>query len=246
MFATTIIKSFSILNCFRDDRQELGISDIAAKVGMPVSSVHRIIQSLEFERLLFQNPENKKYYLGSSMLMLAKKCDRYQRFEKIAIRHVDKLGEITGENVNLTVCSAGRISHVYTKESQFVLRPNFPPHLSFPACNTSVGRIFLSAMNRESMEWVYDTYKDEIRMSKIEFVDMLNRFKKLGYALDDEEFSAGLRCVAAPVRLFDDNVIFAISISAPISRMDDERYAQSAKLIVECADLISQQIQASE
>lgn len=48
LYMSTLLKAFDIIDCFQNDRQELGISDIAAMVDMPVSSVHRIIQSLEF------------------------------------------------------------------------------------------------------------------------------------------------------------------------------------------------------
>ena len=49
LYMSTLLKAFDILDCFDDDQQEIGISDISAKVGLPVSSVHRIIQSLEFK-----------------------------------------------------------------------------------------------------------------------------------------------------------------------------------------------------
>lgn len=64
LYMSSLLKAFDVLDCFQDDKQELGISDIAVLVGMPVSSVHRLIQSLEYEGMLIQNRENKKYSLG--------------------------------------------------------------------------------------------------------------------------------------------------------------------------------------
>ena len=46
LYMSSLLKAFDVLDCFQDDKQELGISDIAVLVGMPVSSVHRLIQSL--------------------------------------------------------------------------------------------------------------------------------------------------------------------------------------------------------
>ena len=71
LYMSTLLKAFDIIDCFQNDRQELGISDIAAMVDMPVSSVHRIIQSLEFVGMLTQNRENRKYALGSRLLNLS-------------------------------------------------------------------------------------------------------------------------------------------------------------------------------
>ena len=101
LYMSTLLKAFDILDCFQNDRQELGISDIAAMVDMPVSSVHRIIQSLEFVGMLTQNRENRKYALGSRLLNLSEKCGQYQQFQQIASRYVDQLGKLTGETVNL-------------------------------------------------------------------------------------------------------------------------------------------------
>ena len=74
LYMSSLLKAFDVLDCFQDDKQELGISDIAVLVGMPVSSVHRLIQSLEYEGMLIQNRENKKYSLGSKLMAMSVKC----------------------------------------------------------------------------------------------------------------------------------------------------------------------------
>ena len=62
LYVYSLYKAFGVLDSFQDDEQELGISDIAVLVGMPVSSVHRLIQSLEYEGMLIQNRENKEVF----------------------------------------------------------------------------------------------------------------------------------------------------------------------------------------
>ena len=109
LYMSTLLKAFDILDCFQSDRQELGISDIATMVDMPVSSVHRIIQSLEFVGMLTQNCETRKYALGSRLLNLSEKCGQYQQFQQIASRYVDQLGKLTGETVNLSARAGDHI-----------------------------------------------------------------------------------------------------------------------------------------
>lgn len=246
LYMSTLLKAFDILDCFDDDRQELGISDISVLAGMPVSSVHRIIQSLEFEGLLAQNAETKKYALGSKLLNYARKCGRYQEFQRIAAKCVDELCRVTGENVNLATCSGDQITNVYTAESHFVLRPNFPLHKPFPAHCTGVGRVFLSHMSEAAQRWVYDNNADAIGVSCDEFLAMLRKAKADGYALDDQAFNAGLRCVAAPVYCCGDKLLFALSVSAPLARMDDAAYENARQLVLEYANRISEDIQTAE
>lgn len=245
-YSTTLLKAFDILECFKNDSHEIGLSDIAVKVGLPVSSVHRIIQSLEFEGLLLQNPENKKYCLGTKFLNFSIKCQAYQKYVDIASKLVDELGQLTGETINLAICSCDNTIHIYRAESHHILRPTFPLNRPFPAYCTAVGHIFLSEMSKSAQHWAYANNADEIGISEEEFLALLQNVAKNGYAFDDQNFSAGLRCVSAPVRLSNGTVIFALSISAPCARMDDVAYENARQLVVKYAALISSEIQAAE
>lgn len=160
------------------------------------------------------------------------KCRTSRSFGRIASKYVDQLGQLTGETVNLSTCSGDRIINVYHAESHFVLRPNFPLYTSYPAYKTGVGRVFLSWMGDPALKWIYENNKDDISMTQEEFLAMLHQARRDGYALDDQVFSAGLRCVAAPVFLTGSKPMFAISISAPLSRMDDALYAVPASWLL--------------
>jgi IclR family transcriptional regulator, acetate operon repressor len=63
--------------------------------------------------------------------------------------------------------------------------------------------------------------------------------RKRGYATDNEEYVEGIRCVAAPVRAEDGQVIGAIGISAPLARFPEDRYAVAGKQVAQMAEEIS-------
>ena len=199
LYMSTLLKAFDILDCFQNDRQELGISDIAAMVDMPVSSVHRIIQSLEFVGMLTQNREKPEIRARLPAAEPLREVRPVSAVPADRLRYVDQLGKLTGETVNLSARAGDHITHIYHAESHFVLRPNFPLYAPFPAYSTSVGRVFLSYMSDASIEWIYENNKEEIGTSVDEFLAMLHQARRDGCALDDEAFNAGLRCVAAPV-----------------------------------------------
>jgi len=135
---------------------------------------------------------------------------------------------------------------VYTAETHFVLRPNFPLHKPFPAHCTGVGRVFLSHMSEAAQKWVYENNSASIPQSQEEFLAMLRKAREDGYALDDQAFNAGLRCVAVPIYCTGDKLLFALSVSAPLARMDDAAYANARQLALEYAGRISQDIQTAE
>ena len=101
-------------------------------------------------------------------------------------------------------------------------------------------------MCEAAQKWVYENSADAIGMPQEEFLAMLRKARKDGYALDDQAFNAGLRCVAAPIYLGGNKLLFAMSISAPAARMDDAAYENARKLVLKYADLISQEIQSIE
>ena len=244
LYTLTLLKAFDILNCFENDTQEISIKEIANRIDMPQSSVNRILQSLEFEGLIFQNKENKKYRIGTGLIALAGKCNRLDRFLQAASKHMELLGQLTGETVNLAAPNCDKIINVHKVESSHVLRPNFTLNTPYPAFCTSTGKILLSENGDASLRWVYDNNEAAIGMSLEAFLDMIHEVRGNGYAYDDQEFSPGLRCVAAPIKGPGGRAIFAMSVSAPVSRMDDDRYARTRDMVIQYAELISDEIQA--
>lgn len=245
LFTLTLLKAIDILDCFEDDRQEIGIKEIAEMIGMPQSSVYRIIQSLEFIGMIFQNKENKKYRLGAKVMQMATKVNCLERLKAIAIKYMEQLNEECDENINLAIADCDEIINVHKVESSQLLRPNFVSGHKYSIYNTSLGKIFLANMSSSALQWVYEEHKSEIGKPYDEFKYDVEQVKQSGYAIDDEEFNEGLRCVGAPIYGYGGNVLFSMSLSAPISRMDDERFKRAITLVVKYAQLATKEIQST-
>lgn len=246
LFTLTLLKAFSILDCFEDDRQEIGIKEIANMIDMPQSSVYRIIQSLEFVGLIFQNRETKKYRIGIKLAELSGKCQQLDEYLRIASGFMRQLAAQTGETINLAAANCDKIIYLHKIESHHVLRPNFLLNTCYPAHSTALGRVLLAELSAPALRWVYDSNEQEMGMPFPEFQKLIRQVKQDGFAYDDQVFSPGLRCVAAPVLGPGGNVMFSLSISAPAIRMTDSVYLQSKDLVVDFAHRISEEIQAAE
>lgn len=244
LYTLTLLKAIHILDCFADDSQEIGIKEIADRIDMPQSSVYRIIQSLEFAGMIFQDQENRKYRIGLKLLELSGKCGQLQEYLRISERHLQQLAQETGETVNLAMASCDKIMYLSKVESRHVLRPSFSMDEVYPIYSTSLGRIFLAEMSEASLRWIYDNDKDEMDMSFEDLCRIARDAKRLGYAYDDQEFSPGLRCVAAPVRGPGGKALFSLSVSAPVVRMDDRTYEKARDLAVAHAKAASDEIRA--
>ncbi|SEH41967.1 DNA-binding transcriptional regulator, IclR family [Halopenitus malekzadehii] len=96
---------------------------------------------------------------------------------------------------------------------------------------TSLGKSILAHYPRERVEAIIDRhglpgYTPNTTTSSTELFEELETIRDRGYAFDDEEKIEGLRCVAAPVKAGEDEVLGAVSISGPSSRMTGDRYRE--------------------
>ena len=246
LFTLTLLKAFDILDCFERDGQEISIKDIAGMIDMPQSSVYRIIQSLEFIGLIFQNKENKKYRIGAKLIQMSNKLGCLNEYLQIAVKYMHVLNRESGETVNLAIAAEDKISYIYRVESKQLLRPNFELNTKYPAYKTGLGKVLLSEMSAPALMWVYENNKSDISKTFEEYKSMIDAVGKQGFAYDDQEFSLGLRCVAAPIKGPGGKILFSVSVSAPIMRMEDDVYVQTKDLVVKYAQMASDEIRGLE
>ncbi len=135
-------KGLSVLECFRDS-DEYGVTELGQIVGLPDSSVQRVINTLEFMGYLFQNPVNKRYRLSPKMLRTLAKCSNFITWKEQARKHMVALNETFGESVNLAVRDQDKCAYIELVESKHLLRPNFTLNDSYPLYCTSLGRSLL-------------------------------------------------------------------------------------------------------
>ena len=148
-YTLTLLKAFDILNCFDLDDQEISIKEISARIEMPQSSVYRIIQSLEFVGMIFQNKETKKYRLGTKFISLSRKQSYLSNCLQIVTKQMELLGKETGETVNLATLNCDKITYIHRVECQHILRPNFVLNASYPAYKTGLGTVLLGVERRK-------------------------------------------------------------------------------------------------
>ena len=242
-YTSTLLKAFDILDCFSSDSQEIGIKDISQKIDMPQSSVYRIIQSLEFAGMIYQNRENRKYRLGPKFIALSGRQSSLSGYMDIAMKYMKLLGHETSETVNLAMLDCDRIVYLPRVDSPHVLRPNFSLMERYSAVQTGLGLVLLADLNSAWLQWVYQNNADTLHIPYEEFTEQIAQIRRQGYAYDDQLFCEGLRCVAAPICGPGGKALFSISVSAPSLRMDDARYELVRQLVVRYSALATAEIQ---
>lgn len=194
--------------------------------------------------MIYQNQENKKYRLGPGYLEFARKGEGMEEYRQIAVRYMKELRQETGENVNLAIDRGENILLIHKEECAHMLRPNFQLYTPFKAYKTGLGMVMLAEKSDAALEWLYQNNRADIGMEQAAFLEKVHTVRKEGCAFDDQWFCTGLRCLAAPVRGPGGRALFAMSVSAPINRMDWNACQKNRQLLEQYAEAISTEIQS--
>lgn len=195
-------------------------SDILAGLNFPKSTVHRILKDLTDIGYITFNTETKRYSGSLRLARLgAEVMSNFQLREHIRPFLLD-LHQETGHTSNLGILDGVTGVFIDKVESKdFGIKLFSKLGGTFPLHCTGLGKIFLVYESDNLLEQLIENPLEVITKKTIENVALLKEelslVKRQGYALDNEEITRGILCVAAPVFGFDSKIVAAISIAFP-------------------------------
>jgi IclR family KDG regulon transcriptional repressor len=229
------------------DRHGLTVSQISRELTLPVSSVYELVQTLVQREYLELMPAGKAYRLGVKLLEIGSTylqafslLDEAQALMRELVRTCD-------ETVNLAILDNRDIVFMAKEEGTKSMRLVSHVGKRLPAHATALGKVLLSALTDLEVNQLYRglslqriTPKTVPNVRKL--TENLEWVRAHGYALDNQETSPGLLCVAAPVHSYERKFAAALSISVPTVRMTKQRLTELTELVVACAMQISHNI----
>lgn len=242
-YNSSIIKSMALLDCYQSDADEYGIGDFSKLTGQPESTIQRLVNTLVFIGTIIQNPNNKKYRLSLRILCSSASAKYSPEWLELAKRELDRLQKETHETVNLGIRVGNELEYIAKVDTDQLLRPNFILGKRYPLYCTGLGRCLLSDLSREDIrELLPDTVLSDEGRRKPDFTSLYNTVQqtcKQGYYLDDEEFSLGLYCIAAPIYAYPGKVLAAVSVSVPKARITQNGVERILQATLDMTDRIS-------
>jgi DNA-binding IclR family transcriptional regulator len=227
-FINSIQRAFDILELFSYNERELGISEIARRMDLHKSTVHRIVTTLENRGVLEQNPGTEKYRLGLKLYRLGLVVHDDNELIAVTEPSLKKLTDKTGETSNLVLIDGSKAVYIAQRESDRMIRMFTKPGVwVYPHCS-GAGKVLLSEMDEEGIQSIIDAngfpcYTENTILSKKELLEELRKVRDRGYAMDNGEREEGVMCIAAPVRDRHGCIVASISISGPSARFGEER-----------------------
>lgn len=225
-------RAIEILRTFTAETPELGVSEIARKVGLTTSTTHRLLATLSRHGIVRKSDANAKYALGPELLRLAHATHQTLKLTDLARPVMASLRDAAEETVGLHVADITPSRIVIEQvESRHALRRTYTEiGIPVPIHEGAPGKVLLSSLPQAVIEEVLS--RPLARATRNTIVDPpalrkeLERVREEGYALSIEERVPGISTVAVPVLGFDGRVVAALSVSGPSIRMDPDRLLQ--------------------
>lgn len=226
---------------------EMGVTDLARKLGLGKSSVYRLLATLTRRGYVEKSPQSERYRLTYRLFAVGSTAAERFGLREAAHPVMERLAAGTGETVNLGVLDGTRVVNLHRVESRHLLRVHLEVGHGVPAHATALGKVLLAALEPTELSrrllgrrlegLTRRTIRDRRALRKA-----LARIQEQGFAVDDEECSLGLRCVAAPILDHRGSVVAALSISGPTHRLPDPVLSRLAEEVRAAAREISRRL----
>ena len=217
---------FGILELLAE-RGELQLQDIAAEAGLNKTTAHRVLQSLMYLGYVRQE-EDGRYSPTLRIAAVADKVVARENLVHIVHPYLKKLMEKSSETVHLVRrdgTDAVYIDKIEIEGSSVHMGSQIGGRIALYC--SGVGKAICAELGQEEVRDIWES-SDIARITPYtitdydEFVFALEDVRKRGYALDNEENETGVRCIAASLPPVGGGQ-YALSISAPVERMDNDR-----------------------
>lgn len=236
-----------VLRAFSQADQELGVTELSGRLGLGKSTTHRLLATLEAERLLEQNQTTGKYRLGLALYELGTTVTEHVDLHQAALPVLTTLRHNTGEMVHVAVLDGLEVVYVERLESGNLLPIFRQVGHRLPAHWTSSGKVLLAALPRDELQHRLAGASLEARTDRTihrvdDLLEELDRCAARGWASNVEEGHLGVTSVGAPIRGGDATVMAAVSVVGTSDRLHGEVMHRYAALVVEAAAVISRRL----
>lgn len=223
------------------------LTDLAQSVGLAPSTTHRLLTTLQQHRFAAFDEEYGVWVIGVGAFNVGNAFLRNRRIVTLGRPVMRRLMEDVGETVNLAVQDQNELVYVTQFESHAPMRAFFRPGRRAPMHASAVGKAMLAEMDEHRLTEVLHQkgmprFTEKTIVDPAELRRELVRIRERGWAVDDEEHTVGMRCVAATIHNEHGEVIAGISLSGPSVRVTENRLGELGARILAAANAITEQI----
>lgn len=241
----SVLRALRILQCFTDESPELRMTDISQALDLTPSLVSRLLNTLEYEGFVVQDPATGHYRLGGSILTLASVMLNHDQIRMEALTEMQTVSGVVKLGVNLAVLDNDSIFYLAHVDRPEVPRPYTLIGRRNPLHATGMGKVLLTHLPPDDRDTLVDdlylnAYTEHTLADTDALRAALTEIERQGWGTELEELALGRACIAGPIRDRSGGVVAALSFSGPLSRFRwEDRRDELIRTIIETCDRIS-------
>lgn len=229
-----------LLKSFSPRERELGVTELAQRLGLGKSTVHRLLATLAEAQLIEQDPLTGRYRLGLAIHELGAAASTATDLHAAALTPMSVLRNRTGETVQIAVLDGREVVYVERLESPNTLALFLEVGRRNDAHVTGTGKCLLSFLDERDLDRLLDGW-DLPQQTSASITDHrelraeLARSRRRGYATNLHESEVGVLSVAGPIRDSRNRVIASMSVAGPAERMEPVMERTTRAVVEACA-----------
>ncbi len=247
--SSPVLRALTLITHIARASAPVTLAGLSSAVGLPKPTVHRLAALLEHAGFVDKEPLTRRYVVGSALVDLSFQAIRAAPGHHQIQLLLQRLSEKLEETVNLGVLSGGEVVYLDRVEASWPLRMDFRPGSRVPVHCTANGKLLLAFAPRRRREQLLsslptEAYTQNTITKRAVLLRELQKIRRQGYSEDNEEFLAGVCCLAVPVRDKRRRTLAGLAVSAPSARFPLERARTYLPDLQACAELIGTQLEA--
>lgn len=221
----------TLLTAYRPDEVELSLAELARRTGLAKTTAHRLLRELSGWDLVERTPGG--FRLGMRLFELGSQVPRQRGLREAAAPFLADLFEATHETVHLAIPDGAEVVYVQKLESRG--GPKVPSRVGgrLPAHCTGVGKAMLAFAPPDQVDAVVAAGLRRRAPRTVVAPGLLRQeladIRERGVALEHEESTVGITCVAAPILDADSRAVAAVSVTGWVNRIDPARFAPAVR-----------------
>lgn len=241
----SVDRIFDLLEILAEARAPLGLTELAERTSLSKTTVHRLMHTL-CNRQYAEKTDDSKYFLGTKVIELASYHIENLELHTIARPFLADLYSEYKLTVHLGKVVGDKVIYVELMDHKN-LRKNYEDGIGVPAYTSSIGKCLLAAMSGNELDEMLfrhplTRYTPKTITDPVEYKKHLMQVRRQGWALDDEEYLTGRRCIGAPIYDFTGAAAACVSVSGDIYELSDERLPVIKEAVMNTAETISRRM----
>jgi IclR family acetate operon transcriptional repressor len=239
-YAISSVDSALLLATLLRQEGPLRVTDAAARLGVSVSTAHRLLGMLVYRDFAEQLPD-RRYGAGPVLRGGPVQPAPATALREVALPHLRRLVDALGETANVLVLAGAEVRFVGTVECDHVLRVGDRTGRTLPAHLSSGGKAVLATLDRERLAPILQTLDDD---AAARLARELRTVRRRGFAVNDQGTEAGLTAVGVAVPPAGGVTGAALSLAVPTARAARDRLPIWGAALTEAAGAIARELRA--